>query len=63
MAWYVSYRNGSSVVTNVFKRKDIAIGAARRLLDAGCDDEIEVGSMLDPFEGNVLNADDLRQID
>ena len=63
MAWYVSYRNGSSVVMNVFKHKDIAIGAARRLLDIGCDDAIEVGSMLEPCEDDVLNADDLRQID
>jgi hypothetical protein len=63
MAWYVSYRSGSSVVMNIFKRKDIAIGAARRLLDIGCDDEIEVGSMLEPSEDNILYADDLRQID
>lgn len=63
MSWYVSYRSGSSVVMNVFKRRDLAIGAARRLLDVGCDDEIEVGPMREPGEGDILNADDLRQID
>jgi hypothetical protein len=63
MSWYVSYRSGSSVVMNVFKRKELAIGAARRLLDVGCDNGIEVGPMLEPLEGNVLRADDLRQID
>jgi hypothetical protein len=51
------------MITNVFKTKDGAIGAARRLLDIGCDDEIEVGSMLGLLEGEILNADDLRRID
>ena len=62
MPWYVSYRSGNSMITNVFKSKDLAIGAARRLLDIGSGDEIEVGPMLEPPEGNTLNADDLRQI-
>jgi hypothetical protein len=63
MSWYVSYRSGSSVVMNIFKYKDLAIGAARRLLDVGCTNGIEVGPMLEPLEGNILNADDLRRID
>jgi hypothetical protein len=62
MSWYVSYRSGSSMITNVFKTKDGAIGAAHRLLDIGCDDEIEVGSVLEPLEHDILNADDLRRI-
>jgi hypothetical protein len=63
MSWYVSYRNGGSVVMNVFKYKELAIGAARRLLDAGCDDGLEVGPMLESLEGNILKAEDLRRID
>ncbi len=63
MPWYVSYRSGSSVVMNVFKGKDLAIGAARHLLKIGWDNEIEVGPMLEPLEGNTLNADDLRRLD
>jgi hypothetical protein len=51
------------VVMNVFRHKDLAIGAARHLLDTGCDHGIEVGPMLEPPEGNILNADDLRRID
>jgi hypothetical protein len=47
---------------NVFKHKDLAIGAARHLLDAGCDKGIEVGPMLEPPENNILAADDLRRI-
>jgi len=63
MSWYVSYRSGGSVVMNIFKNKDLAISAARRLLDVGCDDGIEVGPMLEPPEGNIMNADDLRRLD
>ena len=63
MPWYVSYRNGGAVVMNVFKGKDIAIGAARHLLKIGCGNGIEVGPMLGPLEGNTLNADDLRRLD
>jgi hypothetical protein len=63
MSWYVSYRSCGSVVMNVFRHKDLAIGAARHLLDTGCDHGIEVGPMLEPPEGNILNADDLRRID
>gem|GEM_PF-3222490 len=48
---------------NVFKNKDLAISAARRLLDVGCDDGIEVGPMLGIPEGNIMNADDLRRLD
>jgi hypothetical protein len=51
------------LITNVFKNKDLAIGAAHRVLDSGCDDGVEVGPMLEPFEGDILNADDLRRID
>jgi hypothetical protein len=47
---------------NTFKSKDLAVGAARRLLDSGCDDGIEVGAILGPLEGKILNADDLRRI-
>jgi hypothetical protein len=63
MPWYISYRNGKSVVMNVFKSKDLAIGAARHLLEIRCDNEIKVGPMLEPIEGNILNADGLRQLD
>jgi hypothetical protein len=63
MSWYVSHRSGRSVIMNVFKSKDLAIGAARCLLDIGCDDQIEVGPMLEPLEGNILDAGDLRRID
>lgn len=63
MSWYVSYRRGSSVIMNVFKRKDLAIDAARHLMDAGLDDGITVGPMLGFLEGNIFNAEDLRQID
>jgi hypothetical protein len=63
MSWYVSYRNGSSVVMNVFKCKEIAISAARHLLDVGCDDGLEVGPMLEALEGNILKAEDIRRID
>jgi hypothetical protein len=62
MSWYVSYRSGGSVVMNVFKRKDLAISAACRLLDTGCENGVEVGPMLEPPEGNILTADDLRRI-
>jgi hypothetical protein len=62
MPWYVSHRSGSSVIMYVFKSKDLAIDAARRLLDIGCDNGIEVGPMLGPLEGNLLSADDLRRI-
>jgi hypothetical protein len=63
MPWYVSYRSGGAVVMNVFRRKDLAIGAALRLLDAGCGNEIKVGPMLEPPESNTLNADDLWRLD
>ncbi len=63
MSWYVSYRSGSSVITNIFKSKDLAVGAARRLLDIGCGDEIEVGPMLEALGDEILSADDLWQID
>ncbi|HZU90286.1 MAG TPA: hypothetical protein VE993_13615 [Stellaceae bacterium] len=63
MSWYVSYRSSGAVVMNVFKRKDLAIGAALDLLDVGCHSEIMVGPMLEPPEGNILTADDLRRID
>ncbi|HJU18355.1 MAG TPA: hypothetical protein VJ770_18030 [Stellaceae bacterium] len=62
MSWYVSYQSGRSVVMRVFRHKDHAICAARHLLDAGLDDRIEVGPMQGLLEGNILNADDLRQI-
>ena len=62
MSWYVSYRSGGSVVMNVFRSKDLAIGAACRLLDGGSGSGIKVGPMLEPPEGNTLNAADLRQI-
>jgi hypothetical protein len=63
MSWYVSYRSGSSVMMNVFRRKDLAIGAARRLLDVGHGSGIEVGPLLELPEGNTLNAACLRRID
>jgi hypothetical protein len=63
MSWYVSYRSGSSVIMNVFKSKDIAIGAAHRLLDVGCGDEPQIGPMLELLKGDILNADDLQQFD
>ena len=53
MPWYVSYRSGGSVVMNVFRRRELAISAARRLLDAGRGSGIKVGPMLEPPEGNT----------
>jgi hypothetical protein len=51
------------VIMNVFKSKDIAIGAAHRLLDVGCGDEPQIGPMLELLKGDILNADDLQQFD
>jgi hypothetical protein len=44
--WYISYRRGGSVVMNVFRRKDLAIGATRRLRDAGRGNSHDAGSNL-----------------
>jgi hypothetical protein len=63
MSWYVSYRSGGCVVMNVFRSKDLAMGAAHHLLDVGFDNGIEVGPMLELPEGKILSADDLRRID
>jgi hypothetical protein len=61
--WHISYRSGSSVITNIFENKDLAIDASRRLLDIGSGDEIEAGLMLKSLEDSVLNIDDIGEID
>jgi hypothetical protein len=46
----------------VFGTQDLAVDAACRFLDEGSDNKIEVGPMVGPREGNVLNAHDLRRL-
>jgi hypothetical protein len=62
MSWYISYRSGSAVITNIFKNKDLAICAARTLLDIGRGDEIEAGPIIEPLEDDILHADDLQRL-
>ena len=62
MHWYVSYRTGGSTVMHVFKRRELAISAAREFIDCGYRDALEVGPMSGDLEGQLLKEQDLRQI-
>ena len=62
MAWYVSYRTGGRTVMHILKSRELAIDAACRFLDRGHHDALEVGPMLGPREGNVLDERDIRRI-
>jgi hypothetical protein len=62
MHWYVSYRTGGSAVMHIFKRRELAIAAAREFLDRGYRDALEVGPMLGSREGNLLDERDIRRI-
>ena len=62
MAWYVSYRIGGKTVMHILKSRELAIDAACRFLDRGYRDALEVGPMLGPREGNVLDQRDIGRI-
>ena len=46
----------------VFATRDQAIEVARRIMDDPGRTEVEVGPMLDPKAGNVLEEDQLRRL-
>jgi hypothetical protein len=62
MAWYVSYRTGGTTVMHILRSRELAINAACRLFDWGYYDTLEVGPMLGPREGTVLDQRDIRRI-
>jgi hypothetical protein len=62
MAWYVSYRTGARTVMHILRSRELAIAAACRFFDQGYQDSLEVGAMLGPREGNVLDEGDIRRI-
>ena len=62
MAWYVSYRTGGTTRMHILRSRELAIDVACRFFDRGCHDALEVGPMLGPREGNVLDERDIRRI-
>jgi hypothetical protein len=62
MAWYVSYRTGGKTVMHILKSRGLAIEAACGFFDRGYRDALEVGPMLGPRAGNVLDQGEIRRI-
>ena len=62
MTWYVSYRTGGTTRMHILRSRELAIDVACRFFDRGCHDALEVGPMLGPREGNVLDERDIRRI-
>jgi hypothetical protein len=60
--WYLAYRRDGSIRMRVFKTRDLALRAACEMFGDREDDDLEVGPMLAPRDGNVFKGDALRRV-